>query len=69
MTTDSEGYIYTTGATLNIFDKTGKQVDSFKFPGRTGNVCFGGKDGHTLFIAANTEVYTLQMRTHRVGSQ
>ncbi len=67
MTIDNEGYIYITGPAMRVFDKNGTQV--YQFPGRCGNVCFGGKDGHTLFLAANHEIYTIQMRTHGVGSQ
>jgi gluconolactonase len=68
MTIDSEGNVYTTtrGKVL-IFDKTGQQIDSLPING--ANVCFGGKDGHTLFITARAELWAVQMRTKRVGPQ
>ena len=67
MTIDSEGYIYLTGQAMRIFDKTGRQV--YIFHHVCGNCCFGGKDRHTLFLAASREIYTFQMRTYGVGSQ
>jgi gluconolactonase len=68
MTIDSEGNVYTTtrGKVL-IFDKTGQQIDSLPING--ANVCFGGKDGHTLFITARAELWSLQMNTKRAGPQ
>jgi len=68
MTIDSDGNIYTSAAgALQISDKTGKLIETI--PVHSANVCFGGKDGHLLFITARTEVWGLQMRTHRVGPQ
>jgi hypothetical protein len=34
--------------------------------GWTANVCFGGKDGHTLFITAQKSLYAIQMRVKGV---
>jgi gluconolactonase len=69
MTIDSDGNVYTTGYNfLTIFDKTGKQLEQIS-PIPCANVCFGGKDGHLLFICAGTEVWGLKMRTSRVGPQ
>ncbi|MDP9175676.1 MAG: SMP-30/gluconolactonase/LRE family protein [Planctomycetota bacterium] len=68
MTIDSDGNIYTTnGRSMQIFDKSGKQLDEIRM--RCENVCFGGKDGHLLFITAPNAVYGLQMKTRRVGPQ
>jgi gluconolactonase len=68
MTIDSDGNIYTSAqGGLEISDKQGKLLD--KIPVRAANCCFGGPDGHLLFITARTEIYGLQMRTHRVGPQ
>jgi gluconolactonase len=70
MTIDSAGDIYLTGRGVTVFDKTGKQILHIPINENwTGNVCFGGKDRHTLFITASTSVYTLKMRVHGVGSQ
>jgi gluconolactonase len=69
MTIDSEGNVYTTGRTLGIFDKNGVRLDTIQLPKSSANVCFGGKDGHMLFICAGDSVYSLKMRTHGVGPQ
>jgi len=70
MTIDSEGNVYLTGDGVTVFNKEGKQIEhiDIKEPW-TGNICFGGKDRHTLFITASKCVYTVKMRVHGVGSQ
>jgi gluconolactonase len=71
MAIDDEGNVYVTNARgVTVFDKSGKQVENIPIHQPwTGNVCFGGKDGHTLFITASTGVYATKMRVKGVGSQ
>ncbi len=71
MTIDNEGDVYLTGKPgVTIFDKTGKQIELIPIAEDwTANICFGGKDRHTLFITASKSVYTMKMRVHGVGSQ
>ena len=70
MTIDDEGNVYLTGRGVTVFDKTGKQVAHIDIQEPwTANVCFGGKDRHTLFITASKSLYSMQMRTGRAGSQ
>ncbi len=71
MTIDSEGNVYLTGkAGVTVFDKTGKQIEQIPIAEDwTANICFGGKDMHTLFITASKSVYTMRMRVKGVGSQ
>jgi gluconolactonase len=70
MTIDDEGNLYLTGQGVTIFDKTGKKIEQIPIEEAwTANVCFGGKDRHTLFITASKSLYGIQMRTHGVGSQ
>jgi gluconolactonase len=70
MTIDDEGNVYLTGKGVTVFDKTGEQIEHIDISESwTANVCFGGKDGHTLFITASKGVYTMPMRTGRAGSQ
>ena len=70
MTIDSAGDIYLTGRGVTVFDPAGHQILHIAVPESwTGNICFGGKDRHTLFITASTSVYTLRMAVHGVGSQ
>jgi gluconolactonase len=70
MTIDSEGDIYITGKGVFVFDRAGKQIEHIDVPETwTANVCFGGKDGQTLFITASKGLYGLRMRVRGAGSQ
>jgi gluconolactonase len=70
MTIDNEGNVYLTGHGVTVFDKTGRQVAKIPVAQPwTGNICFGGKDRHTLFITASEGIYGLKMRVKGVGSQ
>jgi len=70
MTIDNEGNVYLTGKGVSVFDSTGKKIEHIDVPEPwTANVCFGGKDGHLLFITASKAVYGLKMRVKGVGSQ
>lgn len=67
MTIDAEGNLYlcATGTTngVSVFDPAGKLIDHIDVPEKwSANVCFGGKDHKTLFITANTSLYSIQMR-------
>ena len=70
MTIDNEGNVYLTGKGVTVFDRTGKQIAHIAVNEPwTANVCFGGKDRHTLFITASKGLYGLRMRVKGVGSQ
>jgi gluconolactonase len=70
MTIDNEGNVYLTGHGVTVFDKTGKQIEHIDVPEDwTGNICFGGKDRHMLFITASKSIYKVDMRVKGVGSQ
>jgi gluconolactonase len=70
MTLDSEGNVYLTGKGVTVFDRTGKRIEQIAVAEDwTGNICFGGRDGHTLFITASKSIYGLRMRVKGVGSQ
>src|SRR3954471_9568878 len=59
MTIDSEGNIYLTGKGVTVFDPSGKQIEHIDVAEPwTANVCFGGKDRHTLFITASKNFYS-----------
>jgi gluconolactonase len=63
MTIDAEGNVYLTGRGVTVFDKTGKKLTNIPIPEPwTGNVTFGGKDRHLLFITASKKVYGVKMR-------
>jgi gluconolactonase len=69
MTIDSEGNVYLSGMGVTVFDPAGKQIEKIPINGWVGNVCFGGADRRTLFIAASKNLYSIRMRVKGVGSQ
>jgi gluconolactonase len=70
MTIDNRGNVYLTGKGVTVFDPSGKQIAHIPVDARwTANVCFGGRDGHTLFITASKGLYSVRMRVKGVGSQ
>lgn len=70
MTIDNRGNVYLTGKGVTVFDRSGKQIDHIDVPENwTANVCFGGKDRHTLFITASKGLYALKMKVKGVDSQ
>ncbi len=61
MTIDTEGNLYLTGKGVFIYDKSGKQIGHIDVPEAwVGNLCFGGKDRKTLFLAASKGLYSIQ---------
>ncbi len=70
MTIDSEENLYLTGKGVTVFDRKGRQIDHIDVEEAwTANVCFGGRDGHTLFITASKGFYSVRTKTQGVGSQ
>ena len=64
MTIDTEGNLYLTGRGVFVFDKNGKQIEHIEVPENwVGNLCFGGKDKQTLFIAASKGLYSIRLAT------
>jgi gluconolactonase len=70
MTIDNKGNVYLTGKGVFVFDPTGTQIEQIPIPENwCGNVCFGGKDRHTIFVSASRGLYSLKMKVKGVGSQ
>jgi gluconolactonase len=70
MTIDSEGNVYLTGNGVFVFNPSGAQIAHIEVPESwSANVCFGGRDRHTLFITASKGFYGLKMRVKGVDSQ
>ncbi|MBN1566564.1 MAG: SMP-30/gluconolactonase/LRE family protein [Acidobacteria bacterium] len=70
MTIDQEGNVYLTGKGVTVFDPSGKRIEQISINAPwTANVCFGGKDRHTLFITAMQNLFGLRMRVKGAGSQ
>jgi len=62
MTLDEEGNVYIAAAGILVYDPGGRQRETIEVPEQPTNVCFGGRDGRTLFITARSTVYTMPMR-------
>lgn len=61
---DVEGRIWTSGgAGVRVLTPAGEVLAHIPVPETVGNLCFGGPDGRTLFIAATTSIYRLQTTT------
>ncbi len=68
MTIDNQGNIYLTGKGVTVFNKKGKKIEHIEINEPwTANVCFGGKDRHTLFITASKGLYGLKMSVQGVN--
>jgi len=67
MTIDNEGNIYLTGRGVTVFNSAGEKIEHIPIDaGWTANVCFGGKDRHTLFITAQKSLFSLRMQVKGV---
>ncbi len=63
MTIDERGNFYLTGHGVTVFDPSGTQIDHIDVPENwVGNLCFGGPDKKTLFIAASEGLYAIRTR-------
>lgn len=59
MTLDQFGNIYLTAKTVEIYSPAGLKIGEIPVPESPSNICFGGKDGKTLFITARTSLYSI----------
>lgn len=65
MTMDERGNVYLTNqadSTVDVYNPQGKKLAAIQIPERPANICFGGKDGKTLFITAMTSLYAIPMQ-------
>ncbi len=72
MTVDTKGNLYLTKPSANaiqVVSPEGKTLGVLKFPESPSNCAFGGKDMKTLFVTAQTSVYSVKMEAtgHRFG--
>jgi gluconolactonase len=61
MTLDAKGNLYLTRGVVHVYDPDGKNIATIEVPEAPANVCFGGRDRHTLFITARTGLYSIRM--------
>ncbi len=63
MTLDAAGNLYLTGKGVTVFNSQGTQIGHIPISESwTANVCFGGKDGATLFITAMDSLYAVKTK-------
>ncbi len=61
---DADGRIWSSaGDGVHVFLPDGTLVAKIKVPETPANLCFGGPDGHTLFITAKTSLYRIKTLT------
>jgi len=61
MTLDTNGNIYITGKGVDIYKPTGEKIGHIDVPEDwCGNICFGGTNRDTLFIAASKSLYSIK---------
>jgi gluconolactonase len=68
MTLDSQGNVYLTNRAVKVYNPAGRLIDTIEVPENPTNVCFGGTDGKTLYITAQTSVYSVKMKVGKVFS-
>jgi gluconolactonase len=66
MTIDNEGNIYLTAEVVSVYNTKGERIETIEIPQPPSNLCFGGRDKHTLFITARTSLYSLRMRVEGI---
>jgi gluconolactonase len=60
---DADGRVWSSaGDGVRIFDPSGKLLGTIPVPESPANLCFGGKDGKTLFLTARTSLYAIDVR-------
>ena len=60
---DADGRIWSTaGDGIQVFTPDGKRVGKVRFPETPANLCFGGADGRTLFVADRSALYRMPVR-------
>jgi Pectate lyase superfamily protein/SMP-30/Gluconolactonase/LRE-like region len=62
VTTDQAGNVYIAAGQVFVYDSSGKYLETIEVPERPSQLLFGGPDDRTLFIAARSSLYAVQMR-------
>ncbi|MBC7590967.1 MAG: SMP-30/gluconolactonase/LRE family protein [Salinibacterium sp.] len=66
---DVEGRLWISSSdSVQVFEPTGERVAQIFVPEPVGNLCFGGPDGSTLFVAASTSIYSIPTLTRGAAS-
>lgn len=61
---DKQGRVWSSaGDGVHIFAPDGSLIGKILVPESPANLCFGGKDGKTLFITARSSVYAIEVKS------
>jgi gluconolactonase len=61
---DQQGNVWSSSEIgVIVFGPDGGELGRIRVPELTGNLCFGGADGHDLYIAASTSIYRIRTLT------
>ncbi len=59
---DVEGNVYIAAGQIFVYNPSGERIGTIEVPERPSQILFGGADRKTLFIAARSSLYAVQMR-------
>ncbi len=60
---DAQGWLYTSSLdSVQVYHPDGVLLGKIHVPEKVGNVCFGGAEGHQLYIAASTSLYRINLQ-------
>lgn len=61
---DTPGNVWTSSLdSVQVFSPAGELIERVTVPEKIANVCFGGVDGSTLYVAASTSLYRIRTTT------
>lgn len=61
---DVEGRVWTSaGPSVRVYSPDGNLLTAIDVPEKVSNLCFGGVDGHDLYITATTSLYRVRTST------
>lgn len=64
LTVDEKGHVFITvpaRSAVFVLSPEGKALGMIRFPERPSNCALGGKDGHTLYVTAQSSVYSIDV--------
>jgi gluconolactonase len=68
MRCDRFGNLFSTSAnSVQVFSPAGERLGVIPVPETPANLCFGGADGHDLYITARTSLYRIRLTTSGAG--
>jgi sugar lactone lactonase YvrE len=59
---DSDGNVFIAAGQIYVYNPSGERIGTIEVPERPSQILFGGSDRKTLFIAARSSLYAVQLR-------